>query len=84
MIIYKKIRILGGKIMKVKKMISTLAAFTMAISLCACGGADTSGGNTSDKSLYDQGLDVISLMAEAASAEEYVSAYTGNPEIICR
>lgn len=68
--------------MKVKKVISTLAAFVMAISLCACGGNNASGNSVSDKSLYDQGLEVISLMAEAASAEEYVAAYTGNPEIM--
>ncbi len=37
---------------------------------------------TSDKFLYAQRLDVISLMAEAASAEEYVAAYTSNPEIM--
>ena len=55
--------------MKVKKVISTLAAFVMAISLCACGGNNASGNSVSDKSLYDQGLEVISLMAEAASAD---------------
>ena len=72
----------GGKIMKAKKIISTLAAVVMTISLCACGGADTSGSSTPDKSLYEQGLGVISLMAEAASTEQYVGAYTGNPEIM--
>lgn len=68
--------------MKAKKIISTLVAFVMTIFLCACGGATASGSNTSEKSLYEQGLGVISLMAEAASAEEYVGAYTGNPEIL--
>lgn len=68
--------------MKTKKLISTLAVFVMIISLCACGGAGASGSTTSEKSLYEQGLGVISLMAEAASAEEYVGAYTGNPEIM--
>ena len=68
--------------MKANKWISVLVMLVMTISLCACGGADVSGNNTSDKSLYEQGLGVISLMAEAASAEEYVAAYTGNPEIM--
>lgn len=68
--------------MKAKKLICTLVALVMTISLVACGGTDASGSNTSDKSLYEQGLGVISLMAEAAQAEEYVGAYTGNPEIM--
>lgn len=68
--------------MKTKKLICTLVALIMTISLGACGGTGASGSNTSDKSLYEQGLGVISLMAEAAQAEEYVGAYTGNPEIM--
>ena len=68
--------------MKAKKMICTLVALVMTISLCACGGTGASGSNTSGKSLYEQGLGVISLMSEAASAEEYAGAYTGNPEIL--
>lgn len=68
--------------MKAKKLISTVVALVMAVSLCACVGAGTSGSSTSDKSLYEQGLGVISLMAEAAQSEEYVGAYTGNPEIM--
>ncbi len=50
----------------------------IAIALCACGGGNASNG----KSLYDHGLDVISLMSEASGSEEYVGAYTGNPEIM--
>ena len=68
--------------MRAKRIMNMLVVIIMIISLCACGGTDTSGGNTSDKSVYDQGLDVISLMAEAAYTEEYVAAYTGNPEIM--
>ena len=68
--------------MKAKKLFSVLLTLVMTISLCACGGTGASGSNTSDKSLYEQGLGVISLMAEAAQAEEYVGAYTGNPEIM--
>ena len=68
--------------MEAKKLICTLVALIMTISLGACGGTGVSGSNTSDKSLYEQGLGVISLMAEAAQAEEYVEAYTGNPEIM--
>lgn len=68
--------------MKAKKLICTLVALVMTISLGACSGTDASGSNTSDKSLYEHGLSVISLMAEAASTEEYAGAYTGNPEIM--
>lgn len=68
--------------MKAKKLICTLVALVMTISLGACGGTGASGSNTSDKSLYEHGLSVISLMEEAASTEEYVGAYTGNPEIM--
>ena len=68
--------------MKANKWMSVLVTLVMIISLCACGGTGTSGSNTSDKSLYEQGLGVISLMAEAAQAKEYVGAYTGNPEIM--
>ena len=68
--------------MKAKKLMCTLVVFVMTISLGACGETGASGNNTSDKSLYEQGLGVISLMAEAAQAEEYVGAYTGNPEIM--
>lgn len=68
--------------MKVRKWIGTLMVLAMAVSLLACGGAGTTGSAASDKSLYEQGLEVISLMAEAASSEEYVGAYTGNPEIM--
>jgi len=53
----------------------------MIFSLCACGGAGALGSNVS-VSLYEQGMGVISLMAEAAQTEEYVVAYTGNPEIM--
>mgnify|MGYP003299515782 CR=1 FL=1 len=67
--------------MKVKKLICALAVFVMTVSLCACGGEGASGSGVS-KSLYEQGMGVISLMAEAAQTEEYVASYTGNPEIM--
>lgn len=68
--------------MKARKLICTLMVLVMAVSLSACGGNGTIGSTASDKSLYEQGLAVVSLMAEAAQSEEYVGAYTGNPEIM--
>ena len=62
--------------MRVRKCISVIMSLVMAISLCACGGNTSSG-----KSIYDHGLDVISLMTEAAGSELYVAAYTANPEV---
>ena len=68
--------------MRVKRLMSMFLVIIMTISLCACGENNASGNSASDKSLYEQGLGVIALMAEAAQAEEYVGAYTGNPEIM--
>lgn len=68
--------------MRVKRLLNVLVVVIITISLCVCGGTAVSGNSASDKSLYEQGLGVISLMAEAAQAEEYVGAYTGNPEIM--
>ena len=67
--------------MKVRRKGVALVTLVMTIVLCACGGK-TSESNMSGKSLYEQGLGVISLMAEAAGSEEYVGAYTGSPEIM--
>lgn len=64
--------------MRIRKCIGIVMSLVMAIALCACGGSNASNG----KSIYDHGLDVISLMSEAAGSEEYVQAYTGNPEIM--
>ena len=63
--------------MRVRKCISVIMSLVMAMALCACGG----GNATSGKSIYDHGLDVITLMAEAAGSELYVAAYTANSEV---
>jgi len=68
--------------MKIRKLMGTLMVTVMIVSLCACGERGTLESTSTDKSLYEQGLDVVSLMAEAAKSEEYVGAYTGNPEIM--
>ena len=63
--------------MRMKKYIGIVMSLVTVMALCACGGGSASSG----KSLYDHGLDVISLMAEAADSELYVAAYTANPEV---
>lgn len=68
--------------MKARKLIGALMVTVMIVSLCACGESGTLENTSAGRSLYEQGLDVISLMAEAAGTEEYVGAYTGNPEIM--
>ena len=50
--------------MRIKKYTGIALSLVMAMALCACGGGNASSG----KSLYDHGLDVISLMAEAADS----------------
>jgi len=60
-----------------KKIISIMMMI-MVMSLCAC--AETKG-VVSEKTLYEHGMDVIKIMAEASRAEEYVEIYTGGPEL---
>lgn len=59
-----------------KKLFTIGLSLALAVSLCACNA------NTEpEKSLYEQGLEIISLMNEMTENESYVSAYTGNGEI---
>lgn len=55
-----------------KKCIGVIMSLVMAMALCACGGGNASSG----KSIYDHGLDVISLMTEAAGSELYVATHS--------
>ena len=62
-----------------KRCFVLLLSLIMLLSLCSCSG-DTAP-TTSDKSLYEHGLDVITVMSEMTQLESYVETYTGNGEI---
>lgn len=62
-----------------KKLIASLITLIMIAGICACGNSETV--NTSEKSLYDQGFEVVTLMAELTRTSEYVEVYTGSGEI---
>lgn len=64
--------------MKMKKWLSAVLALVMIMSLSACGSKE----EVSGKSLYDHGLDVVSLMVEATRSEAYVEIYTGSDAIM--
>ena len=60
-----------------KKILSVVLAFAMLISMSACG----NGSKGSGKTLYEQGLDVASLMVEATRTEKYVEIYSSSSEL---
>lgn len=45
------------------------------------GGGGCGGGNSSNKTLYEEGLEVISLMEEMASNDTYLKIYSASSEI---
>lgn len=55
-----------------------LTVFLAALLLSACGNQK---GNTKTKSLYEQGLEVVSLMSEMTRSEEYIDLFIGNSEL---
>ena len=61
-----------------KRMILPMA-FTLALSLCACGG--DSGKASSGKTLLEHGLEVVDTMDEMADSDEYINFYSGNKEM---
>lgn len=63
-----------------KKRLFTIGlSLALASGLCAC---NTNTANTEpEKSLYTQGLELISLMNEMTENNSYINAYTGNGEI---
>ncbi len=58
-----------------KKIIALLLTIVMVLSLTAC---DMKSG---ERSLYEHGLDLISLIEEMAENEEYYTLYTASPEM---
>lgn len=61
---------------KYTKRLATAITLITTLLLCACGNT-----TTSEKSLYEHGLDVISLMTEITRNEQYLSVYTASKDI---
>ena len=61
-----------------KKGAALATSVLMVFSLYACGKEMK---EAEEKSLYDQGLDVIGIMGEMTQSDEYVSIVTGNGEL---
>lgn len=55
-----------------------MTVFMSMLSLSACG---NNGGSTKTKSLYEQGLEVVSLMSEMTRSEEYIDLFIGNSDL---
>lgn len=62
-----------------RKWLAVVLSVVMMMSVVACGSGEQT---TSGNSLYEQGLSVVSLMAEMIRSEEYVQLYTGSSEIL--
>lgn len=74
--------------MKRKTHFTMIAVITiLAVMLCACAGTkkaangETNSTETEEKSLYEQGLDVVALMTEMVQSEDYVSMMTSSAEM---
>lgn len=87
-IIYEKVY--GGTESSMKRRAYlTMIAVTaiLAVMLCACAGTkkvaneETDSMGAAGKSLYEQGLDVVALMAEMVQSEDYVSMMTSSAEM---
>jgi len=63
-----------------RKIISLGISIALIFGLCGCA-AGESAQSSADKSLYVQGLEVVSLMAEMAGNEAYLEVYTSNDEV---
>ncbi|MBQ7926014.1 MAG: hypothetical protein IJ335_06940 [Lachnospiraceae bacterium] len=62
--------------MKYTKRLTSLIVLIASLLLCACGKT-----STSNKALYNHGMDIIALMTEMADNEQYISIFTGNTDI---
>ncbi len=60
-----------------KKCLSVVLTLVMLVSVSACG----NGSKGSGKTLYEQGLEVASLMVEATRTEKYVEIYSSSSEL---
>ena len=65
--------------MKFKKKICAVLIMSLVMVLCACAESKS---EVSEKTLYEQGMDVVAIMAEAARTEDYTRAYTGSSDLM--
>ena len=65
--------------MKFKKKICAVLIMSLVMVLCACAESKS---EVSEKTLYEQGMDVVAIMAEAARMEDYTRAYTGSSDLM--
>ena len=59
-----------------KRIIAIGISIVLGLGMCGWGG-----GNSSNKTLYEQGLEVISLMEEMASSDTYLKMYSMSSDI---
>jgi len=59
-----------------KKLFGMIALLLLAAALSGCGSTAST-----ERSLYDQGIEVVSLMSEMVQSETYLDAYTSNSEV---
>lgn len=65
---------------KILKCVIIFFAVPAILLLGACGGTEDK--NAADKSLYEQGLEVISLITEMANSQQYLSLYSDNTNVL--
>lgn len=61
------------------KGVSAFLAASLVLLVAACGGGTEA--ESGEKPLYERGLEVVSLMAEMAGSDAYLSAYSDSEEI---
>lgn len=69
---------MGKRMKTIAIKTSVMAVFLSMLILSACG---NNGGSTKTKSLYEQGLEVVSLMSEMTQSEEYIDLFIGNSDL---
>ena len=65
-----------------RKMAAAAGAAALAVGLTACAGGGSK--TPEEKSLYEQGMEVIQIMAEMAGSEAYAGMVSGSGEIQAR
>jgi len=63
---------------KIAKAAAILLSAAILFALAACGSEPA---GEQEKSLYDRGLEIVSLLSDMASSREYISLLTGGEEI---
>lgn len=63
------------------RIMSLLAVAVIAVSLTITGCSASQPTVNNGKTLYDHGLELVSIIEEMAESEEYIAVYTGSPRI---